>query len=71
MNILTRIERMLGFNFPVPISDAKRAEDQKKAARRIVAGLSRGNISLQNGLFITEKDMEKLREDNQKHNFLS
>ena len=73
--ILIAIERMLGFDAPVPVDGAKRLRDQKKIVKRIVTDVSRGNLSLQDTLngsqYIMSEDVELLRNRNQKHDFCS
>jgi len=47
--------------FPAPPSTAKAKKEKKKEAVWIVSLLSRGNVSLQNGRFITSKEISKRR----------
>ena len=68
-NILTSMERLLGFDFPQPVSEKQHRRNQKQLIQRIVADLSRGNITLQNGHYILEGDIEQLRKSNQSHDF--
>ena len=53
----------------IDVSDPKRKTAVMRNIRRVVASLSRGNINLQYGKFITREDVEKLREKNLAHDF--
>ena len=44
---------------------------QKESARRIVGMLSRGNISLQQGKYITKEQMDQRRKEVMNHDFLN
>ena len=54
---------------PKPIHQEENKLARKNLVRSIVSDLSRGNISLQQGKFITTDDLEQLRRENKKHNF--
>jgi len=56
-------------DMPRPISREECRNAQNKQVRGIVADLSRGNVSLQQGQFISTNDLERLRSENQKHDF--
>ena len=71
VKILAVVERMLGFDFPKPVSEEQHSRRQKTAVKRIVSHLSRGNLSLQNGRYIMPEDIEALRHKNQQHDFCS
>jgi hypothetical protein len=47
---------------PKPISDASLKEQRAQRIRKIVASVSTGNVSLQQGAFMTDADVERLRE---------
>jgi hypothetical protein len=57
-------------DLPKPISDKQRKAAREANVRSIVKNLSRGNTSLQQGRYITESDINQLREENEKYSFL-
>lgn len=63
------IKNFFGFDLPKPISDDQHLQDQRNLVRGIVARLARGNISLQQGHYILDEDIEKLRERNRNLKF--
>lgn len=67
------LSRLLSFLsvFPLsfPISQQRRKDDRNRLVRRIVRNLARGNMSLQRGEFVTSSDIERLRAENNKHDF--
>lgn len=44
-------------------------ERDKRIERKIVARLSRGNLSLQQGRYITSEDIERIRKKNREWKF--
>lgn len=56
-------------DMPKPVSRRENHDSQKRLVRGIVANISRGNVSLQQGNFITTNDLERLRAENKKHDF--
>ena len=54
---------------PKPVSEEDVKRNRKRLIRRIVANVSRGNVSLSQGRFITTEDVEQMRQKNQKHDF--
>jgi hypothetical protein len=71
MSIVTFLKRQFGLDFPPLVSAEEHIEDQNRLIRQIVANLSRGNVSLQNGFYVMEEDIEKLRKINRDHDFLA
>jgi hypothetical protein len=41
----------------------------RENARAVVQSLSRGNLGLQFGWYVTEEDVEEMRKENKAHNF--
>ncbi|MGL4941607.1 MAG: hypothetical protein ACRC46_00265 [Thermoguttaceae bacterium] len=56
-------------DLPKPVSREKRLRDQDGIVRQIVANLSRGNVSLQSGNYITEAQLDAMREENRRYIF--
>lgn len=56
-------------DLPKPISREKRLRDQERNVRQVVAKLSRGNVSLQFGRYITEAQLNAIREKNRRYTF--
>jgi hypothetical protein len=54
---------------PKPVSKEECKAARRGLVRSIVSQHSRGNISLQQGKFITTNACERLRQENKKHNF--
>ena len=54
---------------PKPVSREESKAARKELIRGIVSDLSRRNVSLQQGNFITSNDLEWLRSENQQHDF--
>ena len=57
------------FDFNNRRAAKREAEYRKNTIRRLVAKYSRGNISLQMGNYITEEDIEFLKNKSKDHNF--
>jgi hypothetical protein len=55
--------------FPNPISDAEWKQRRELRIRRLVAHYARGNVSLQQGIYLTNEDIKKLQERNYNHDF--
>lgn len=56
-------------DLPKPVDRKSRLRMQENLVRRIVATLSRGNVSLQSGRFITASQIKRLKAENMKHKF--
>jgi len=65
------IRSLLGLDLPQPISHEQHMRDLRNLVTGIIARLSRGNVSLQNGHYILGEDIEVLRKNNQNHRFSS
>jgi len=57
-------------DLPKPVSSEELNARRKMQIRNIVARVSRGNVSLAQGKFMTSEDVEKLREENKKYDFV-
>jgi hypothetical protein len=52
-----------------PMKNETDKERDKRIERKIVARLSRGNLSLQQGRYITSEDIERIRKKNREWKF--
>jgi hypothetical protein len=68
--IIERIKAFVCSGLPKPISEEQHQAEIDENVRFIVSTLSRGNNSLQQGFYITESDINKLREKNYQYSFL-
>lgn len=66
---MINIKDLICFGMPKPVSREQNRKSERETVRRIVANISRGNTSLQQGRFITESDLDRIRKENQKHCF--
>jgi hypothetical protein len=57
-------------DFPRTVSNEQYEAARKDGVRNIVKNLSRGNNSLQQGRYMTEADLNKLREENDNYHFI-
>ena len=69
VRIMFSLKDWLCRDMPRPISREDCLNAQKNQVRGIVADLSRGNASLQQGQFISTNDLERLRSENKMHRF--
>ena len=69
MSAMFSLKEWVCRGMPKPVSREESKTARKRLVRGIVSDLSRGNVSLQQGNFITSNDLERLRSENQQHDF--
>jgi hypothetical protein len=67
---IEKIKDFVCSDLPKPVSEEQRRAAREANVRYVVKTLSRGNTSLQQGLYITESDLNQLREENYNYSFL-
>jgi hypothetical protein len=67
--IVEKLKDFVCSDLPKPISNEQHEADIKRNIRYIVKNTSQGNTSLQQGRYITESDLNRLREKNFNYRF--